>query len=69
MGLFLGWKLLLVALFAGFLAGSIVGVTLIALQIVERKDPIPFGPFLAVGSLFSLLRGNELLFWYLNRFI
>ncbi len=69
MGLFLGWKLLLVALFTGFLTGSFVGLTLLVTGVMGRKDPFPFGPFLALGSLISLLWGNKIIFWYLNRFI
>jgi leader peptidase (prepilin peptidase)/N-methyltransferase len=30
----------------------------------EEKGMIPFGPFLLIGGLFCLLRGNEILEWY-----
>jgi len=69
MGLFLGWQLLLPALFWGFFLGAVCGVTLLALGIVKRKDPFPFGPFLAAGSIISLLWGNDMILWYAGRFI
>lgn len=69
MGLFLGIKLLLVALFAAFLLGSVVGVTLLLVGVVKRKDPFPFGPFLTIGSLISILCGQNIIDWYLNRLI
>jgi leader peptidase (prepilin peptidase)/N-methyltransferase len=51
-------------LFCGFLAGALVGVALIALRRRGRKDHLPFGPFLAFGTLFALLWGDMVLRWY-----
>ncbi|PKM82040.1 MAG: prepilin peptidase [Firmicutes bacterium HGW-Firmicutes-14] len=69
MGLFLGWKLLIPALLWGFLLGAVVGVSLIVLGKAGRKSHIPFGPFLAAGSVISLLWGNQIITWYLNYII
>jgi len=63
-GAFLGWKPSLVAIMLGAIVGSIVGVSLMSLGIIERKDPIPFGPFLALGAVISLFFHRELLVWY-----
>jgi leader peptidase (prepilin peptidase)/N-methyltransferase len=63
-GLFLGWPLGPLGIFLGSCLAGITGVFLLALRLKGRKDPIPFGPFIALGSLLSLLRGNELLAWY-----
>ncbi|KUK11040.1 MAG: Type 4 prepilin-like proteins leader peptide-processing enzyme [Clostridia bacterium 41_269] len=52
MGLILGWKLVLVALFISFCVGGLVGVMLVFFGLKGRKDCIPFGPFLAVGGHF-----------------
>jgi len=68
MGLFLGRDVgpaILVAL----LAGSLVGVALIAREgAVARKKAIPFGPFLALGGVVGLLAGDQLVNWYLGTF-
>jgi len=64
-GAFLGWKGALVALVVGAFAGSIIGVMAMLLKGKDMKYAIPFGPFLSLGALCSLLYGAELLHWYL----
>jgi leader peptidase (prepilin peptidase)/N-methyltransferase len=68
MGAFLGWKLVLLAILLGVLAGGAVAIALLTTGSKGRKDPVPFGPFLALGTVLSLLWGNDLLGWYLSRF-
>ncbi|MDR7556456.1 MAG: prepilin peptidase [Armatimonadota bacterium] len=53
-----------VALFLAFVAGGLVGIALLALRIRGRKDPIPFGPFLALGALGALFWGEAVVRWY-----
>jgi leader peptidase (prepilin peptidase)/N-methyltransferase len=69
MGAFLGWKLVLLAILLGVFAGGAVAVALLATGSRGRKDPVPFGPFLALGAVLSLLWGHDLLGWYLGRFL
>lgn len=64
MGAFLGWPGIGVALFSGFMVGGIVGMTLLALRLRGRKDPIPFGPALAAGALVGLFWGEAIARWY-----
>ena len=52
----------------GVFAGGAVAIALLATGSKGRKDPVPFGPFLALGAALSLLWGNDLLEWYLGRF-
>ncbi len=61
----LGWKGVILTTFAGSLIGSIAGVALIKLKGREWGSRIPFGPYLALGALISLLLGQEILVWYL----
>ena len=42
----------------------VVGVALIASKIKGRKDHVPFGPFLAAGTLITILWGAPILHWY-----
>ncbi len=68
-GAFLGWKSLLLGLFLAVLLGAAVAAALLAARRKGRKDPIPFGPFLALGGVVSLFWGKELLRWYLSAFV
>ncbi len=63
-GAFLGWKPALMTIMVGSFLGSLVGVTLIAAQVIKREDYIPFGPFLVCGALVALFFGQPLLNWY-----
>lgn len=45
-----------------------MAVALLATGRKSRKDPIPFGPFLALGGLISLFWGEALLGWYFAQF-
>jgi leader peptidase (prepilin peptidase)/N-methyltransferase len=68
MGFFLG-RNVAPALLVALLAGSVVGVAMIAREgAAARKKAIPFGPFLAFGALVGLLWGNQLVDWYLSTF-
>ena len=68
LGAFLGWKLGLLALLLGVLAGGAVAVVLLLLGRKGRKEAIPFGPYLALGGAVALLWGADVLTWYLSRF-
>jgi leader peptidase (prepilin peptidase) / N-methyltransferase len=66
MGVWLGWKLLLVSLALGFTLGAVIGVVAIATGLLKREEPFPFGPFLALGGVGGLLFGEILIASYLN---
>ncbi|MDF2503006.1 A24 family peptidase [Clostridium sp.] len=67
-GLFLGLKLSIVMLFLSFIIGGIIGIALIALKIKNRKDYIPFGPFIAISSLLTLFFGQYIVNYYISMF-
>ena len=68
LGAFLGWRLALVALFVAVVVGGLAAVAVLAAGRKGRKDPMPFGPFLAVGGAVALFWGQGLLTWYVNAF-
>ena len=69
MGLFLG-RNVAAAILVALLAGSLVGLALIARQgRAARKQAIPFGPFLALGGVVGLLAGDQLVNWYMGTFL
>jgi leader peptidase (prepilin peptidase)/N-methyltransferase len=65
-GSFLGWKGALLTIMLGALAGSIVGVWLIATKRHKMEKVIPFGPFLAAGSVAAAFYGTDIISWYLG---
>jgi len=65
-GSLMGWKSVLLTTFAGSLAGSLVGVFLMLFRGKGRKTKVPFGPFLALGTLITLFFGQEIILWYLS---
>jgi len=65
-GAFLGWKLALMTIVLGSVLGAIVGVTLIGLGVKKRTDYIPFGPFLALAAILSLLYGDIIFSLYMS---
>lgn len=68
-GLFLGWKLVLLALLLSFWIGALYAAVLIFTGKLRRGDrgvTMPFGPSLAAGSLVALWFGKDLITWYLS---
>jgi len=43
------------ALFAGMLLAGLISIVLLATRRVGRRDPIPYGPYLCLGALLTLL--------------
>ena len=68
MGAFLGYKLALLALFVAVILGGAVALALLSMGVRKRKDPIPFGPFLAIAAALAMLWGEAVLRWYLSVF-
>ena len=68
-GAYLGWRLTILTIFLAVLSGSIAGVVL---MIVNRErnlqQLLPFGIFLGLGSIVSLLYGARLVDWYVGQF-
>ena len=67
LGLILGWPEILLAVFLAFLTGAIVGVMLILRKKKNLKETIPFGPFLALGTLITLFWGRYIVLWYFTQ--
>lgn len=63
-GLFLGWKLMLAALFLSIVIAGTVCTVLIILKKINRKDTIPFGPFISLGTVIAIIFGWQLINLY-----
>lgn len=68
MGVWLGWKYLLLAGFLACAIGAFVGGGAIAIGWLDRRQPMPFGPFLALGAILTVFLGQTILTTYLQLF-
>jgi leader peptidase (prepilin peptidase) / N-methyltransferase len=68
LGAFLGWKALLFGLFVAIVLGGAIGAVLLLTGRRGRKDPIPFGPFLAAGGAMALFWGERAFSWWMGGF-
>jgi leader peptidase (prepilin peptidase)/N-methyltransferase len=66
-GVAVGFPEVLLTLFLAFVAGGVVAGTLLVTHLKGRRDPVAFGPFLAVAGMVSLLYGQILLGWIARR--
>lgn len=67
LGLAVGFPLVVLVLFLAFvIGGAAAGILLLAGK-VGRKDPIAFGPYLALAGVITLLYGNTIITWWLRR--
>lgn len=67
-GLATGFPLIFIALLIGVVLGGVVAALLLVFKIKKRKEAIPFGPFLAIAAIATLLWGNSILSWYRGLF-
>lgn len=70
LGAYLGWLnpgFVAVGLFCGFFAGAVVGVAMMAAGRAGRKTAVPFGPFLALGTIVAVFIGQRCVDLFLRR--
>jgi leader peptidase (prepilin peptidase)/N-methyltransferase len=63
-GLLLGWKLNVLAFFAGCILGSIIHV--VRMKVTKEGHVLAMGPYLSLGVALSVLFGDYFLNWYLG---
>jgi leader peptidase (prepilin peptidase) / N-methyltransferase len=68
-GLALGTKLVLLTFFFATIFGAVFGLAGMLIGKVEKGKPIPFGPYIALGSITAYFFGQRILDWYLYSFI
>ncbi len=67
-GFVVGTKMLLLSFFLSTLLGGLLGLAGMAMGNVKKGKPIPFGPFIAAGTMIAYYFGDELIEIYLNLF-
>jgi leader peptidase (prepilin peptidase)/N-methyltransferase len=66
MGAVLGWPLILIGLFLGYLFGAVFSLVGLLTKKFTRKSQIPFAPFLLIGTYVTIFWGQRILDWYMN---
>jgi prepilin signal peptidase PulO-like enzyme (type II secretory pathway) len=67
-GLITGYPLVFVAIVLAIIFGGLVAIAMLLFKKKGRKEGMPFGPFLSLGVMTTLLFGAEILDWFLNVF-
>lgn len=65
-GVFIGAKGIALSLFFGFFIAGIFSFTGMALKRLKRSSYLPFGPFIAAGTLLYIFLGEQIIVWYLQ---
>lgn len=68
-GLFLGWKNAVFAFFVAVLIGGICAAVMVMRKDKERKDLIPFGPFLCIGIAAAIFIGDMAMDLYIEKIL
>lgn len=63
-GAWMGWRALLFIVLVSSLAGSLIGGAVLLLSRQGMRTRIPFGPFLALGTLIFLFFGEDMVEWF-----
>lgn len=66
-GAFLGWPAVLFSLMASAIIGSVVGVSLIALQRRDWSARLPYGPYIALAAVIWLFGSENIVAWLSGR--
>ncbi|WP_404404125.1 prepilin peptidase [Jeotgalibacillus malaysiensis] len=67
-GLVLGFKLTLLSFFIATFIGTAAGLYAIYVKKKSRKDPVPFGPSIAAGTMIAYFWGAEIISTYTDFF-
>lgn len=66
LGFVLGIGKVLLTFFLASLIGAVIGMLLLLFKVIERKQPIPFGPYIIVATIISYFYGDVFISWYLD---
>jgi len=51
---------------SSFILGAIISIFLLITKLKNKKDPIPFGPFIVLGFFITFFWGEHIINWYMR---
>lgn len=69
LGFILGSKKTLLNILLSFIIGAVFSIVLLLSGKKGRKDAIPFAPFINISFLITLLYGEDIINWYILKFL
>ncbi|MFO7153741.1 MAG: prepilin peptidase [Caldicoprobacter oshimai] len=64
----LGWRLVLLSFVISIYIGGLISLLLLVFKVKKRGDYIPYGPFIVMATVVSMLWGDGVISWYINNF-
>ena len=69
LGAWVGWQMLPMIILLSSLVGAVTGLIMIGLKRQQAKQPMPFGPFIALAGWVALLWGDQIMAAYLHNLL
>jgi len=66
LGFLLGAKQIMIIFFFSSFFGALYGLMMMIFGQYNRKTAIPFGPFIALGTIFTVFNAESVIQWYMN---
>ncbi|WP_430784804.1 prepilin peptidase [Virgibacillus flavescens] len=66
LGFILGLEHILLVFFLSTILGAITGSLLLLLKLINRKQPIPFGPYIVIAAITTYFYGESIINWYIK---
>lgn len=66
LGFILGTQNIILTFFLACVIGAVVGVLMLMFKVIDRKQKIPFGPYIVVAAIISYYYGQSILEWYVG---
>ena len=66
LGFILGFEQILLVFFLSTIIGAITGSLLLLLKLINRKQPIPFWPYIVIAAITTYFYGESIITWYIK---
>ncbi|MCC2616468.1 A24 family peptidase [Aestuariibacter halophilus] len=64
LGAWMGWQHLALIILLSSVVGAVLGILMLSMKGKDKRQPIPFGPYLAIAGWIALLYGQPIADWY-----